>query len=76
MEGQQSQESLRQIRQILEEATGFASYKAYASSFFRDWLYVSRSYKEILESCSADFDEGRPGVDIVDVSNEDCFLLE
>ena len=70
---QKERETLRQVMKDLEDATGFGSYKSYLESFRRDPMYVGRSYTDILNGCFS-FDNhinGSPGVDIIDVSNED-----
>ena len=72
-EEQKERKTLRQVMKDLEDATGFGSYKSYLESFRRDPMYVGRSYTDILNGCFS-FDNhinGSPGVDIIDVSNED-----
>ena len=70
-EKQRQEEALRQVRKDLEDTTGFDSYEAYLESFRRDPMYVGRSYTEILDGCFPDPIDVGPGVDIIDVSNED-----
>ena len=77
VKGQQQEEgpeALEQTRKDLLEKTGFETYRAYMTSFFRDPLYSGRSYFGILNGC---FPKRRhtestgSGVDIIDVSSED-----
>ena len=70
-EKQRQEQALRQVRKDLEDKTGFGSYEAYLESIRCDPMYVGRSYTEILDGCFHDPIDASPGVDIVDVSNED-----
>lgn len=75
----EKEEALLKIRKELEEKTGFATYKAYLKSLCCDPMYAGRSYIDILRTCWGDRaenrwgprDYGSPGVDIIDVSDED-----
>ena len=71
----EGQEELSEIRKELEERTGFASYKAYLESLCRDPIYVGRSYIDILNNCFGEHDYAPPGVDIIDVSDDDCSFV-
>ena len=68
---QRQEEALHQLRKDLEDTTGFGSYRAYVKSFRRDPMYAGPSYSKILDGCFHSPSDIGPGVDIVDVSNED-----
>ncbi|KAK0517372.1 hypothetical protein JMJ35_000527 [Cladonia borealis] len=70
-EKQREREALQQVMEDLKDATDFGSYYAYLESLHRDPMYAGRSYEEILEGCFHSPNKYGPGVDIIDVLNED-----
>lgn len=74
-EKERQEETLRQVRKDLEDTTGFRSYEAYVESLFSDPMYAGNSYMYVLDGLFHGPKDIGPGVDIIDVSNEDHFAV-
>ena len=67
----EGQEALSEIRKELEERTGFATYKAYLEALSCDPMYAGRSYIDILDISFLEDDGAPPGVDVIDILDEE-----